>query len=134
MTEAAPTTISVTRRFRQSAEQVFDAWLDPAIASRFLFATADGEMRVVDIDARVAGSYCIIERRGGRTPSTWASTWRSSGRHAWCSPSASTATTLPATASALPSPRWPKAANCCWSTRCGPPGRTTPPPPATAGT
>lgn len=64
MTEAAPTTISVMRRFRQSAEQVFDAWLDPAIASRFLFATADGEMRVVDIDARVEGSYCIIERRG----------------------------------------------------------------------
>lgn len=64
MTVEKTLTISVVRRFPHAIERVFDAWLDPALAARFLFATADGEMRVVDIDARVDGSYRIIERRG----------------------------------------------------------------------
>jgi uncharacterized protein YndB with AHSA1/START domain len=37
-------TIVVTRRFDFSIERVFDAWLDPAKASQFLFVTPTGQM------------------------------------------------------------------------------------------
>jgi uncharacterized protein YndB with AHSA1/START domain len=45
---------------------VFDAWLDPAIAGKFLFATPSGIMLKVEIDPRVGGGFLIIERRGDR--------------------------------------------------------------------
>ena len=56
--------ITVARDFAQTADQVFDAWLDPHVAGRFLFATPDGVMTRVEIDPRVGGKFCIIERRG----------------------------------------------------------------------
>jgi uncharacterized protein YndB with AHSA1/START domain len=45
---------------------VFDAWLDPADAHHFLFATPDGEMQTVEIDPRVGGRALIVERRAGK--------------------------------------------------------------------
>ena len=57
-------TVSLTRTFAATPERVFDAWLDPAQVRRFLFATPDGEMRQVEIDARVGGDALIVERRG----------------------------------------------------------------------
>jgi uncharacterized protein YndB with AHSA1/START domain len=59
-------TVRVARRFDADAERVFDAWLNPAQAARFLFKTPDGTMTKVDIDARVGGDYTIVERRGDR--------------------------------------------------------------------
>jgi len=56
----------VQRRFGRSADEVFDAWLDPAVAGRWLFATATRPMTHVEIDARVAGAFRFAERSGGR--------------------------------------------------------------------
>jgi uncharacterized protein YndB with AHSA1/START domain len=58
-------TVTITHKFSVRAETVFDAWLDPQIAGKFLFVTPGGIMRKVEIDARVGGQFCIIENRHG---------------------------------------------------------------------
>jgi uncharacterized protein YndB with AHSA1/START domain len=57
--------LSISRCFPHSAEQVYDAWLDPESVRHWLFATAEGEMQPVKLDARVGGRFCITERRAG---------------------------------------------------------------------
>lgn len=56
----------VTRAFAHPPEAVFDAWLDPALAGRFLFATPNGVMTQVEIDPKVGGRFNIVERRNGK--------------------------------------------------------------------
>lgn len=60
-----PAAIRITCRFSLPSEQVFDAWLDPEVAGRWLFATASRPMTHVEIDARVEGSFCFADRRDG---------------------------------------------------------------------
>jgi uncharacterized protein YndB with AHSA1/START domain len=60
-----PLRVRVTRRFSASPERVFDAFLDPEKAGRFMFATATGQMVRAEVDARVGGEYVFTDRRGG---------------------------------------------------------------------
>ena len=56
-------TVKVTRDIAAPPEHLFNAWLDPAEAAHFLFATTDGEITRCDIDARVGGRFLIVDRR-----------------------------------------------------------------------
>lgn len=64
MTTTKSPILVVTREFSATPERVFDAWLDPAGVGRWLFATPDGVMQRVEIDARVGGKFVIAEKRG----------------------------------------------------------------------
>ena len=60
---STPVILTVSRDFDASPEALFDAWLDPEKAGKFLFATPDGEMLTVEIDPRVGGRALVVERR-----------------------------------------------------------------------
>ena len=62
---APPAAIRVARRFSAPPERVFHAWLEPALAGRWLFATASQPTTVLDIDPRVGGSFRFAERCNG---------------------------------------------------------------------
>jgi uncharacterized protein YndB with AHSA1/START domain len=61
----AQVTARVTHRFEVTAERVFDALLDVEKARRFMFATPTGQMVRAEIDPRVGGAFCFIDRRDG---------------------------------------------------------------------
>jgi len=63
MSVTNPVRARITRHFRASAEEVFDAWLNPELARQW-FGPGLGEMTRVEIDARVGGTFWLVQRRG----------------------------------------------------------------------
>ena len=55
--------VRVAHRFNASAERVFDAWLTPAQASRFLFRTRTGNVMRCEIKPEVGGGFIVTDRR-----------------------------------------------------------------------
>jgi uncharacterized protein YndB with AHSA1/START domain len=57
--------VSLSRYFEASAERVFDAWINPEVAGKWLFTMAISEAHTTEIDARVGGKYTIRDTREG---------------------------------------------------------------------
>ena len=55
--------IRVSHRYSASAERLFDAWLTPAQASRFLFRTRTGNVMQCEITPDVGGGFTVTDRR-----------------------------------------------------------------------
>ncbi len=63
MDTAARGTVRVMRKYAAEPDRVFDAWLDPGKAGRFLFATPTGTMVKTEIAPRVCGRFMFADRR-----------------------------------------------------------------------
>lgn len=59
-----PIQLQVSHHYAAPPERVFDAWLDAEGIGRWLFATPGGEMKRVELEARVGGRFIVEERRG----------------------------------------------------------------------
>ncbi|MCY1031909.1 SRPBCC family protein [Corallococcus sp. BB11-1] len=66
MSDSHPVKLTVTHRFKASAERVFDAWLDPQKARHWFFVTNEDTPLVrSEVDARVGGRFCFSDLRDG---------------------------------------------------------------------
>ena len=63
MGEEGKVKVVVSRKIAAAPERVFDAWLDPVQAAKFLFATENGTIIRCEIDADVGGEFVIVDRR-----------------------------------------------------------------------
>ncbi len=63
MTSGDAKPLVVKRSYDFPPERVFDAWLKPEIARKWLFTTEDSEIVEITIDARVGGKFVFVDRR-----------------------------------------------------------------------
>lgn len=57
--------LHMTRQFDASPERVFDAWTNPEVVRKWLFASPVDESYSAEMDARVGGKWSITARRDG---------------------------------------------------------------------
>ena len=57
--------LTVRHAYSVPPARVFEGWVDPALAGRWLFATPDGRIVRCDIDSRPGGALVITDRRAG---------------------------------------------------------------------
>ena len=57
--------VRVSRCLAVAPERAFDAWIDPAVASGWLFSTPGGQIVRCDINAQPGGAFIITDRRNG---------------------------------------------------------------------
>lgn len=55
-------TLSVRRTIKASPEQVYNAWLDPAVMSQFMAGGSDQIVAEARTDARVGGGFYVLMR------------------------------------------------------------------------
>lgn len=55
--------VRVIHRYNHPVERVFEAWLVPATASRFFFATRTGSVLHCEIDPVPGGQFIVTDRR-----------------------------------------------------------------------
>jgi uncharacterized protein YndB with AHSA1/START domain len=53
--------ITITRRFKATPERLFEAWVNPEVASKWLMTTKKSQTQY-DLDLRVGGEYSIIRQ------------------------------------------------------------------------
>lgn len=58
-------TVRVSRHLPVTPDRAFDAWVDPAVAGLWLFATPGGQIVRCVIDGRPGGVFVIVDRRDG---------------------------------------------------------------------
>jgi uncharacterized protein YndB with AHSA1/START domain len=65
MTSRPPVPVTVTHSFSASAERVFDAWLDPAMISKWMFGPPlrDEQVLHTRIDSKIGGAFSFRVRR-----------------------------------------------------------------------
>ncbi|AEG91093.1 SRPBCC family protein [Ramlibacter tataouinensis] len=69
---AVSTLVRVTRAYACSAERVYDAWLEPATARRFLFTTPlHGEVVRCEIEPGIGGRFTVVDRRSLNDGEGW---------------------------------------------------------------
>lgn len=60
---SSPVIVRAAHRYSAPAERVFDAWITPAQASRFFFATRTGNIMQCALDPVPGGEFTVTDRR-----------------------------------------------------------------------
>jgi uncharacterized protein YndB with AHSA1/START domain len=63
--ELEPEGVRLTRRFAATAEDTFDAWVEPEVMKLWMFAGDSGQIVRVENDPIVGGELSILEHRNG---------------------------------------------------------------------
>jgi uncharacterized protein YndB with AHSA1/START domain len=63
MESSSRVAVEAKRQIKATPERVYDAFLDPSTAGKWLFATPTGQMQKVEIDPVVGGAFLFVDRR-----------------------------------------------------------------------
>jgi uncharacterized protein YndB with AHSA1/START domain len=55
--------VQAIRRYDAPADKVYEAFLDPAKAGKFMFASEKGQIIRAEVDPRVGGKFVFVDRR-----------------------------------------------------------------------